>query len=388
MTNTYYVAPRFKGPPGQDDMPYILAVGPVTTSRAVKIALLADHAPEDREFRALTGDLRRDLKRLAGGDARHECVLVPCASAAESALGFFAPAKRKKTLVISNGRDGERAAATLAALERPVAILEKPDGVAPTADEVAAALEADHDITHVWLCHCETSSGLINPVGEIGKLVKERGKTFMVDASATFGAMPLDMGGDHIDVLIAGPEKCLESIPGCSFVVLRRELLIAGAGKPHAQSHDLHAQWSQQESSGTFRTTPPTHSFVALRQALRELEAEGGIGMRRARYQRNAEDLITRMRAMGFVPLLADTDAGPILQTFLAPRDKKFDFAAMQESLRQRGFLISTGELAKRPSFRASCIGQIDHKVVKAFSVAMEDVLKEQDVQEFTPPDA
>jgi 2-aminoethylphosphonate-pyruvate transaminase len=110
--------------------------------------------------------------------------------------------------------------------------------------------------------------------------------------------------------------------------------------------------------------------------------------MRRARYQRNAEDLITRMRAMGFVPLLADTDAGPILQTFLAPRDKKFDFAAMQESLRQRGFLISAGELAKRPSFRVSCIGQIDHKVVKAFSVAMEDVLKEQDVQEFTPPDA
>lgn len=388
MTNTYYVAPRFKGPPGQDDMPYILAVGPVTTSRAVKIAMLVDMAPDNPEFRALVSDLRRDVKRLAGADAAHECVLLPSTSAVESAMGFFAPAKRKKTLVIRNGRDGERAAATLSALERPTAILEKPDGVAPGVEEVAAALNADHDISHVWMCHCETSSGLINPVGEIGKLVKERGKIFMVDATATFGAMPLDMGGDHIDVLLASPERCLEGVPGCSFVIARRDLLIAGSGKSHVPSHDLHGQWTQQEGNGAFRTTPPTHSLIALRQALRDLETEGGIGMRRARYQRNAEDLITRMRAMGFVPLLADTEAGPILQTFLAPRDKRYDFGAMQDSLRQRGFMISAGELSKQQSFRVSCIGQIDHKVIKAFSVAMEEVLKEQDVQEFTPHDA
>jgi 2-aminoethylphosphonate-pyruvate transaminase len=389
MTNSYFVAPRFKGPPGQEDLPYLLTPGPVTTSRAVKIAMLGDHGTDDPEFRAMVTDLRRDLKRLAGADASHECVLLPgpTAYAAEAVLACLAPAKRKKTLVINSGRDGARAATMLAALERHIVNLDKPDGAALSAGEVAAALDADSDISHVWLCHCETSSGLVNPLADIGKLLKERGKTFMVDASASFGALLLDMVGDHIDALVAEPEACLEGVPGFSIIILKREHLIAAAGKSHSMVHDLHAQWQSLESDGHFRFTPPTHALVALRQALRELEAEGGIGMRRARYQRNAEETITRMRAMGFTPLLADTEAGPIIQCFLSPRDTKWDFAMFQEGLRQRGYLICAGALARRPSFRIGSIGQIDHRVIKAFATVVEEVLKQLDVQEFTPPE-
>jgi 2-aminoethylphosphonate-pyruvate transaminase len=390
MIKTYYVAPRFKGPPGQEDMPWLLALAPVTTSRAVKIAMLVDYSPEDVEFRAMLSELRRDLKRLAGAGSAHECILLPGTAgfAMEAVLSYLAPAKRKKTLVICSGRDAERAATILTQQERPVVRLSKPENVAHTVEDVSAALDADGDISHIWIAHCDSAAGLVSNVGDIGKLAKERGKIFMVDASNGFGALPLDVVGDVIDVLVASPEACLEAVPGFAILMVKRELLIASEGKSQSVAFDLHAHWQDQEGMGPMRAPPPAQTVAALRQALRELETEGGIGMRRARYQRNTEELITRMKAMGFTPYLPETEAGPIVQAFLAPRDKRFDFEAFREGLRQRGFLIAPGALSAQKSFRVSSIGGIDHKVIKSLASAVEDVLKELDVQEFTPMEA
>ena len=390
MIKTYFVAPRFKGPPGQEDMPWLLSLAPVTTSRAVKIAMLVDYSPEDVEFRAMLSELRRDLKRLAGAGSAHECLLLPGTTgfAMEAVLTALGPQKRKKTLVICNGRDGEQAATILTRLERPVTRLSKPDNGLVTVEDVTAALDADHDISHVWLSHCESGSGLINMVGEIGKLVKDKQKTFMVDASNGFGALPLDVVGDSIDVMVAAPDTCLEGVPGFAIVMAKRDLLISAEGKTHSVAFDLHAHWKEQEGVGVMHAPPPAHAVAALRQSLRELEAEGGIGMRRARYQRNSEELITRMKAMGFTPFLPETEAGPIVQAFLAPRDKRFDFEAFREGLRQRGFLIAGGTLSSQKSFRIASVGGIDHKVIKGLAAAVEEVLKELDVQEFTPLEA
>jgi 2-aminoethylphosphonate-pyruvate transaminase len=387
MNNTYHVLPQFKGPAGQEDMPYLLTPGPLTTSRSVKIAMLADFGSRDAEFRAIVSEVRRELKRLAGCDESYECVIMQGSGtfAIEAALGSLAPSKRKKTLVVANGTYGDRAAAILETLGRPVVKIDKGDSSAPTVGDVETALDADSDITHVWIIHCETTSGIVNPIEDIGKAVKERGKVFMVDAMSSFGALPLDMVNDKIDVMVSSSNKCIEGVPGFSYVILKRDLLIAAEGKCHSVVLDLFAQWKGLESNGQFRFTPPTHAIVAFRQALRELESEGGIGMRRARYQRNAQELITRMRAMGFTPLLKDEDAGPIIQTFLTPRDKKFDFEIFYENLRQRGFAIYPGKLTKRPSFRIGTIGQVDEKVIRAFAKAVEDVLKQLDVEEFKP---
>jgi 2-aminoethylphosphonate-pyruvate transaminase len=390
MTTTYHVTPRFKGPPGQEDMPYLLTPGPLTTSRTVKLAMLADFGSRDIEFRAIVSEIRRELKRLAGCDDSYECVIVQGSGtfAIEAALGSLAPAKKKKTLVVANGNYGDRAAAILETIGRPVVKIDKGDSASPTVADVAAALDADADITHIWIVHCETTSGIVNPITEIGALARERGKIYMVDAMSSFGALPLDMVGDKMDVMVSSSNKCIEGVPGFSYVLVKRDLLIASEGKSHSIVLDLFQQWKGLESNGQFRFTPPTHSMVAFRQALRELESEGGIAMRRARYQRNAEELITRMRAMGFTPLLNDNEAGPIIQTFLTPRDPKFDFEQFYESLRQRGFAIYPGKLTKRPSFRIGTIGQINDKVIKALAVAIEEVLKQMDVREFTPKDA
>lgn len=385
MNSTYFVSPKFKGPPGQEDMPYLLTPGPLTTSRSSKIAILADYGTQNEEFRSIVGDIRRELKRLSGGDESHECVLLsgPAAFAMEAALGSLAPTKRKKTLVVVNGRAGEQAAAMLEAMNRPFIKISKPDSEWASADEIAATLDADSDIANVWIVHCEATSGIVSPIEDIGKVVRERGKVFMVDATHSLGAMPLDMANDQIDVLISTSSGCLEGVPGFSFVLAKRDLLIASEGKSHSVVLDLQAQWTEMEAKNQFRFTPPTHALMAFRQALRELEAEGGIGMRRARYQRNAEELITRMRAMGFTPLLPDTAAGPIVQCFLCPGDPKFVFTDFAEHLRQRGFEVAPGTLSKRASFRIGTIGQVNDKVIKALAQAVEAVLKEMDVKEF-----
>ncbi|MFO1034806.1 MAG: 2-aminoethylphosphonate--pyruvate transaminase [Hyphomicrobiales bacterium] len=390
MTNTYHVTPRFQGPPGQEDMPYLLTPGPLTTSRTVKQAMLADYGSRDTDFRTIVSDIRRELKRLAGCDDSYECVIVQGSGtfAIEAALGALTPAKKKKTLVVANGNYGDRAATIIETIGRPVVKIDKGDSAAPTVQDVAAALDADADITHIWIVHCETTSGIVNPIAEIGALARERGKVYMVDAMSSFGALPLDMVNDKIDVMVSSSNKCIEGVPGFSYVLLKRDLLKAAEGKSHSVVLDLYAQWKGLEANGQFRFTPPTHSMAAFRQALRELEAEGGIAMRRARYQRNAEELITRMRAMGFVPLLNDNEAGPIIQTFLTPRDPKFDFEVFYESLRQRGFALYPGKLTKRPSFRIGTIGQVNDKVIKAVALAIEEVLKQMDVREFTPKEA
>ncbi|MCA0432674.1 MAG: 2-aminoethylphosphonate--pyruvate transaminase [Proteobacteria bacterium] len=368
-------------------MPYLMTPGPLTTSRGVKSAMLADYGSRDSEFIQMVAEIRRELLRLAGCDESYECVIVQGSGtfAIEAALGSLAPAKRKKTLVLANGQYGDRAANILTALNRPLIKLDRGDSQSPTISGLETALDSDADISHVWMVHCETTSGIVNPIEELAKIAKGRNKIVMLDSMSAFGALPLDMVADGIDVMVSSSNKCIEGVPGFSYVILKRELLEAAEGKSHSVVLDLFQQWKGLQNNGQFRFTPPTHAIVAFRQALRELDAEGGIAMRRARYQRNASELITRMRAMGFTPLLKDEDAGPIIQTFLTPRDPKFDFEVFYEALRVRGFAIYPGKLTKRPSFRIGTIGQIDEQVVRAFARAVEEVLTDMDVREFAP---
>ncbi|MBL8908068.1 MAG: 2-aminoethylphosphonate--pyruvate transaminase [Rhizobiales bacterium] len=368
-------------------MPYLLTPGPLTTSQGVKQAMLADWGSRDIEFRALVKDIRLSLLDLAGCDASHECVIVQGSGtfAIEAALGSLCPVAHGKTLVVVNGAYGERAAAILKKLGRPVVTLVKSDSEAPTADEVAAALEADKAITHVWVIHCETTSGIINPIQAIAKVAKDRGKIVMVDAMSSFGALPLPMVDWNIDVMVSSSNKCIEGVPGFSYVLCRRDLLIGSKGQSHSVVLDLHEQWTGLEKTGQFRFTPPTHALVAFHQALKEHAQQGGVAARGARYRRNAQVLIEQMCSMGFETLLSDEEAGPIIQTFLTPRDPNFDFEKFYEALRGRGFAIYPGKLTRRPSFRIGTIGQLDENVMRRAADAIRDVLKEMNVTDLTP---
>ena len=382
--------PAFKGPAGQEDMPFLLTPGPLTTSRTVKQAMLADYGSRDIEFRGIVADIRARLLHLANAGSDHECVIMQGSGtfAIEAALGCFCPASGGKTLVIANGAYGDRAAKIVERIGRPVVKIDKGDSAEPTAGEVAAKLDRDREITHVWIIHCETTSGLINPIAEIAGEVKSRGKVFMVDAMSSFGALPLDMAATGMDVMVSSSNKCIEGVPGFSYVLARRDMLQACKGKCHSVVLDLHEQWRGLEQNGQFRFTPPTHALVAFHQALKEHEQQGGVAGRGARYAKNAQVLVKAMRAMGFSTLLNDNETGPIIQTFLTPSDPDFDFERFYEELRQRGFAIYPGKLTKRPSFRIGTIGQVDERVMTAAVEAIRQVLKGMNVTDLSPREA
>ena len=382
-------ARRYNGPPGQEDMPYLLTPGPLTTSRTVKAAMLADWGSRDVEFRKVVADIRKGLLVMAGADDTYECVIMQGSGtfAIEAALGALCPSGEAKTLVVANGAYGDRAAKILEKIGRPVVKIDKGDSAAPTVEEIAAKLDEDMTITHVWVIHCETTSGIVNPIAEIAKMVKAKGRMFMVDAMSSFGALALDMR-DGLDVMVSSSNKCIEGVPGFSYVLVKRSMLKASRGRSHSVVLDLYEQWRGLEANGQFRFTPPTHALAAFHQAMQEHKQEGGVAARGTRYARNAQVLVKGMRDMGFATLLDDNEAGPIIQTFLTPRDPNFDFEQFYEALRARGFAIYPGKLTKRPSFRIGTIGKLDEKVMASVLAAIRAVLSEMNVTDLSPLEA
>jgi 2-aminoethylphosphonate-pyruvate transaminase len=380
---------NFNGPAGQEDMPYLLTPGPLTTSRTVKQTLLADWGSRDVEFRQVVREIRQELLTLAGCDSTYDCVIMQGSGtfAIEAALGSLAPSKRKKTLVVSNGAYGERAAQILDKLGRHNLKISLGDTTQVVPEHFISTLEEDRFISHVWLIHCETTSGIVNPLRELAQAVKQRGRIFMVDAMSSFGALEINMLRDDIDVLVSSSNKCIEGIPGFSYVLVKKELLLASQGESHSVVLDLFEQWKGHEANGQFRFTPPTHALVAFHQALHELKDEGGVAARGARYARNASVLVNGLAALGIKPLLGNNESGPIIQTFLTPRDPNFVFEKFYDALRTKGFAIYPGKLTKRDSFRIGTIGRLDDGVMERVLVAIKDVLRDMNVRDLTPKD-
>jgi 2-aminoethylphosphonate-pyruvate transaminase len=385
----YARSASFRGPQGQEDMPYLLTPGPLTTSRTVKHAMLADWGSRDIEFRHLVKDIRQRLLKLAGAGAAYECVLMQGSGtfAIEATLGSFAPTKQQKlkTLVVINGAYGERCAKILDRLGRPKVTLDVGDSRAPTPEEVGQKIDADGKIAVVFVVHCETTSGIVNPLPEIAAAVKSRGKLLIVDAMSSYGAIPLDMGELDIDVMVSSSNKCVEGVPGFGYVICRRDLLEASPGRSHSLALDLHDQWQAMEKNGQFRFTPPTHALAAFHQALMEHAAEGGVKARGGRYWANRDVLVGAMRELGFETLLDDEQSGPIIQTFLTPADSNFSFEPFYEALRSRGFAIYPGKLTERDTFRIGTIGQIDETIMRQAVAAIRDVLAEMGVTSGAP---
>jgi 2-aminoethylphosphonate-pyruvate transaminase len=307
--------------------------------------------------------------------------------AIEAALGSFTPTAEEDgtTLVVINGAYGTRCAKILDRIGRPNVTLDVGDSRAPTPEELGEAIEADEAIGTVIVVHCETTSGIVNPLPELAEAVKSRGKKLIVDAMSSFGAIPLDMAEMDIDVMVSSSNKCIEGVPGFGYVICRRDLLEGSRGRSHSIALDLHDQWQAMEANGQFRFTPPTHALAAFHQALMEHAAEGGVKARGERYWANRDVLVAAMRDLGFRTLLSDETSGPIIQTFLTPADSNFKFEPFYEALRLRGFAIYPGKLTKQDTFRIGTIGQIDETVMRQAVAAIRDVLAEMGVTTGAP---
>jgi 2-aminoethylphosphonate-pyruvate transaminase len=240
----------------------------------------------------------------------------------------------------------------------------------------------------VFAVMCETTSGILNPIAEIGAIAARHGRRFLVDAMSAFGALPLEAHHVQFDAVAASSNKCIEGVPGLGFVICRKAALAQTAGQATTLVLDLHDQWRNFEKTGQYRFTPPIHVIVSFHQALEEFLAEGGVAGRGARYAENGRVLIDGMRALGFEPLLPERLQAPIIVTFHMPADPRFVFQTFYDKLKERGYVIYPGKLTVADSFRIGCIGRIDAGHMRGALAAIRDILAEMGVRSPKPAKA
>jgi 2-aminoethylphosphonate-pyruvate transaminase len=355
--------------------------GPLTTSKTVKQAMLRDMGSRDTEFIEIVRDVRRRLVALCADPEEYTAVLMPGSGTygVESTLSSVIPPEGKLLLLI-NGAYGTRMHKIAEVQHIPHTKLIYQENVQPEPAELRSALEADPEITHVAVVHSETTTGIINPIEIYGPIAKSHGCTFIVDAMSSFAAYPIDLKACGIDFLVSSANKCIEGVPGFSFVLARKEALLVTRGFARTLSLDLLAQWEGLESDGQFRFTPPTQVVLAFYQALLELEQEGGILARAKRYEQNYSATLQAMLAFGFEPYVERSKRGYIITSFYYPNHVNFNFKTFYQSLSEKGNIIYPGKLTHADCFRIGHIGRLDLADVNALIAAVAETLHEMNI--------
>lgn len=339
----------------------LLTPGPLTTTDTVKQQMLVDHCTWDDDYKTVTQKIRKELLKIAQADQNtYTAVLMQGSgtfgveSVLTSSVGV-----QDKLLIAANGAYGLRMAEIAKSSGLNYQIYEEAYNSVPKAETIENILKNDPSITHVSIVHCETTSGILNDIYSVAKVVKNAGKTLIVDAMSSFGGIPIPVQELEIDFLISSANKCIQGVPGFSFILARREALEKCAGQARSLSLDLYGQWKEMERDGKWRFTSPTHVVLAFAQALRELEQEGGVEARYQRYSENNRMLIEGMKQLGFQTYIAPDVQSPIITTFLYPECRSFSFHEMYQFIKERGYAIYPGKLTDADTFRIGNIGEI-----------------------------
>jgi 2-aminoethylphosphonate-pyruvate transaminase len=363
--------------------PILLTPGPLTTSTETKLAMVRDWGSRDMGFIELNRRVRQMLLKIVDSESTHVCVPLQGSGtfAVEAMLGTMVP-KNGHVLVPLNGAYCRRIQRICSIIGRRASVIEFPEQQPVKPTEIDAALKKDPSITHVALVHCETSTGVLNPLHEIAEIVSRHGKSLLVDAMSSFAAVPIE---GPFDALVAASGKCLEGPPGMGFALIRKTSLERCAGNSHSLVLDLHDQWVNMEKTAQWRFTPPTVIVAALHAALEQFAAEGGRAARGARYRRNCEVLIEGMTKLGFKLFLDPKHQAPVIVTFHAPSDPNYDFQRFYDRVREKGFVLYPGKLTQVDTLRVGCIGAIDEHAIRAAVHAIGDTLAEQGIRNVAP---
>jgi 2-aminoethylphosphonate-pyruvate transaminase len=357
--------------------------GPLTTSRTVKQAMLRDLGSRDTEFIEIVRSIRLRLVQLAGvREPEYTTVLMQGSGTfgVEAVLSSTLPPDGK-LLVLVNGAYGQRMVKMASMLKIPVIALTGREDLVPDLDQLEDLLAQENQVHMVAAVHCETTTGILNPIDEIGQIVKKYRRVYFVDAMSSFAAYPINMQALGIDYLVSSANKCIEGVPGFSYAICRRAALEATRGWARSLSLDLLAQLEGLERDGQFRFTPPTHALLAFNQALLELEQEGGISGRAARYQRNYTATLRGMQELGFQPYLDASHRGCIITTFRYPDHSNFDFRRFYELLSEKDCVIYPGKLTHADCFRIGHVGRLNLPDVQHLLMAVRQTLAEMQIE-------
>ena len=355
----------------------LLTPGPLSTTATVRAAMLQDSCTWDADYnQGVVEPIRRELVRLATGpeyERDYSAVLLQGSGSyvVESVLGS-AIGVDECLLIINNGAYGARMGEMARCLGLRHHELDCGETTRPEPAAIEAMLARHPEITHLAMVHCETTTGMLNPLDEVAELCQRRGIRLIVDAMSSFGGIPIDMGRLGIEFLISSANKCIQGVPGFGFVIARRAALAACAGRARSVSLDLHAQWqTMEQQGGKWRFTSPTHTVLAFAQALRELDEEGGIEARHQRYSENQRTLVDGMSALGFAPLLPEQWQSPIITAFYSPAHPDYRFADFYQRLKAQGFVIYPGKVSQADCFRIGNIGDVTPERVRDLLAAM-----------------
>ena len=339
----------------------LLTPGPLTTTETVKKEMMVDHCTWDDDYKQITQEIRSKLLKVAGAsEERYTAVLMQGSGTfgVESVL-TSAVGPDDKLLVAANGSYGRRMCSIAEHAALNYALYDTPYSVRPDGEEIRRRLEEDPSVTHAAIVHCETTSGILNDLESVSRAVKGAGKTLIVDAMSSFGGIEIPVEELGIDFLISSANKCIQGVPGFSFIIARREALEQCRGRARSLSLDLYDQWQAMEKDGKWRFTSPTHTVLAFAQALRELEQEGGVAARQKRYTENNRLLVEGMKQMGFRPYVPAEVQSPIITTFHYPDSFPGNFDTMYRYIKERGYAIYPGKVTDAETFRIGNIGEI-----------------------------
>ncbi|MEQ5287622.1 MULTISPECIES: 2-aminoethylphosphonate--pyruvate transaminase [Providencia] len=356
----------------------LLTPGPLTTSKTVKEAMLFDSCTWDDDYNlGVVQNIRQQLVALATDKKGYSSVLLQGSGsyAVEAVLGS-AIGPKEKILIISNGAYGARMAEMVQGLGISHCIYDCGEVSLPDLQQIEQILQQDNPITHIAMVHCETTTGILNPIEKVAKLAKQYQKRYIVDAMSSFGGVPMDIAELNIDFLISSANKCIQGVPGFAFVIARTEALERCKGRSRSLSLDLYAQWRCMEDfQGKWRFTSPTHTVLAFAQALKELAQEGGVAARFQRYQGNQYKLVSGMRKLGFTTLLEDSLHSPIITAFYSPNSPDYQFKQFYQNLKSQGFVIYPGKVSQSDCFRIGNIGEVYEKDINALLLAIEKAI-------------
>jgi 2-aminoethylphosphonate-pyruvate transaminase len=359
----------------------LLTPGPLTTTLRTKLAMLKDWGSWDADFNAITARLRGRLLDIVDGHDTH--VVVPLQGSGtfsvEAAVATLVP-RDGHVLVPDNGAYCKRAGKLTQMMGRKASVLPFAEDQPVSAAAVDERLKTDPSITHVVLIHCETGTGVENPLAAVAAVCRNHGKGLIVDAMSSFAALPINARELQFDALIAASGKCLEGVPGMGFVFIRKAVLDACAGNSQSLAMDLHDQHQYMAKTGQWRFTPPTHVMVALDEAVAQFVEEGGQPARLARYTDNCRTLVDGMARLSFKPFLKPSVQAPIIVTFHAPAHPTYDFKRFYEGAKRRGFILYPGKLTEVETFRVGCIGAIGRNEMQQAVNAVAETLQEMGI--------
>lgn len=357
----------------------LLNPGPATTTDTVKSALLVeDVCPRENEFGNVMGEVRRGLLRVVKAENTHECVLFTSSGTGgvEACLSSIVP-QDKKILVIDNGAYGKRMFEICQAFGVQVELLQFPWGQPVDLDLLEEKILDTNDLHALAFVHHETTVGLLNPTAPICSIAKKYNLVTVLDAMSSFAGMAIDANEEQIDFLVSSSNKCIQAMPGISFVIAKKEAL-------HATQHikgrnyyfNLYNNFKSQEFTNQSLFTPAVQVVYSLKAAIDEFFQKGP----EARYQRYEDNYFTLakgVKELGLEFLVAEEHHAKLLTAIVEPDHANYSFERMHDYFYERGITIYPGKGGNKNAFRIAVIGEIDHTDISCFLTELKNYLNQ-----------